>query len=104
MDERAVLFLKIKKGHRFGEQLVNRIRKAIEKELTVRHIPDVIIETKDIPSVMCRLIKKEALDRYGAVDDSFGNLNKFIIEDRLFWADLEKTGSTFELIYTAQNN
>ncbi|GFS35428.1 acetoacetyl-CoA synthetase, partial [Nephila pilipes] len=49
MDERAVLFLKIKKGYSYNEELVNRIRKAIEKELTVRHVPDVIMETKDIP-------------------------------------------------------
>ncbi|GFY50156.1 acetoacetyl-CoA synthetase [Trichonephila inaurata madagascariensis] len=71
MDERAVLFLKITKGHSFGEQLVNRIRKAIEKELTVRHVPDVIIETKDIPyningkkveMVVKKIINKQSFD------------------------------------------
>lgn len=49
MDERAVLFLKIREGHTFSQTLVSRIRKAIEKELTIRHIPDVILETADIP-------------------------------------------------------
>ncbi|KAF8770344.1 Acetoacetyl-CoA synthetase like protein [Argiope bruennichi] len=49
MDERAVLFLKIKEGYSFSEELVNRIREAIANELTVRHVPDVILEVKDIP-------------------------------------------------------
>ncbi|KAF8770342.1 Acetoacetyl-CoA synthetase like protein [Argiope bruennichi] len=49
MDEKAVLFLKIKEGYSYSEELVNRIRKAIAGELTVRHVPDIIIETPDIP-------------------------------------------------------
>ncbi|KAF8770339.1 Acetoacetyl-CoA synthetase like protein [Argiope bruennichi] len=49
MDERAVLFLKIRDGYTFSEELVNRARKAIAEKLTVRHVPDIIIETKEIP-------------------------------------------------------
>ncbi|CAL1295521.1 unnamed protein product [Larinioides sclopetarius] len=49
MDESAVLFLKVREGYSYSEELVNRIRKAISRELTVRHVPDIIIETPDIP-------------------------------------------------------
>ncbi|KAG8174461.1 hypothetical protein JTE90_018797 [Oedothorax gibbosus] len=49
MDERAVLFLKMRQGHVFNETLVRRIREAIAKELTPRHVPEVILPTKDIP-------------------------------------------------------
>ncbi|GFQ81090.1 acetoacetyl-CoA synthetase [Trichonephila clavata] len=48
-DERAVLFLKLTDGYKLEDGLVNNIRNAIAKELTVRHVPDVILETKDIP-------------------------------------------------------
>ncbi|GIY66811.1 acetoacetyl-CoA synthetase, partial [Caerostris extrusa] len=37
LDERAVLFLKMKEGHDFNDDLVRRIRQAIEKELTLKH-------------------------------------------------------------------
>ncbi|CAL1301884.1 unnamed protein product [Larinioides sclopetarius] len=49
MDERAVLFLKIRDGYSFSEDLVSRIREAISNELTIRHVPDIILEVKDIP-------------------------------------------------------
>ncbi|GBO21356.1 Acetoacetyl-CoA synthetase, partial [Araneus ventricosus] len=49
MDERAVLFLKIRDGYSFSEELVSRIREAITNELTVRHVPGLILEVKDIP-------------------------------------------------------
>ncbi|KAG8173650.1 hypothetical protein JTE90_028475 [Oedothorax gibbosus] len=49
LDERAVLFVKIREGHSFSIQLLNKIRETIAKELTIEHIPDVILETKDIP-------------------------------------------------------
>ncbi|GIY45098.1 acetoacetyl-CoA synthetase [Caerostris darwini] len=48
-DERAVLFLKMKSGYSFNDKLVNDIRVAITQELTPDHVPDVILETKDIP-------------------------------------------------------
>ncbi|GBN44047.1 Acetoacetyl-CoA synthetase [Araneus ventricosus] len=49
MDERAVLFLKIRDGYNFTDELVSKTREAIAHELTIRHVPDVILETKDIP-------------------------------------------------------
>ncbi|GIY36260.1 acetoacetyl-CoA synthetase [Caerostris darwini] len=49
MDETAVLFMKMRESYSFSEELVARIRKAIAKELTVRHVPDSIIETPEIP-------------------------------------------------------
>ncbi|GIY45100.1 hypothetical protein CDAR_298262 [Caerostris darwini] len=49
LDESAVLFLKIKKGFSYNDQLVERIRDSIAKELTEAHVPDIIIETKEIP-------------------------------------------------------
>ncbi|XP_021003276.2 acetoacetyl-CoA synthetase [Parasteatoda tepidariorum] len=48
-DERAVLFLKLRDGYMFNQDLVKRIRKRIADDLTPRHVPDVILETKDIP-------------------------------------------------------
>ncbi|KFM81985.1 Acetoacetyl-CoA synthetase, partial [Stegodyphus mimosarum] len=47
--ERAVLFVKMKDGYSFNDEIVNKIRVAIRNELTVRHIPEVILETKNIP-------------------------------------------------------
>ncbi|GIY64185.1 acetoacetyl-CoA synthetase [Caerostris extrusa] len=48
-DERAVLFLKMKSDYSFNDKLVNDIRVAITQELTPDHVPDVILEIKDIP-------------------------------------------------------
>ncbi|GIX81192.1 uncharacterized protein CEXT_727841 [Caerostris extrusa] len=39
----------MREGYEYSKELVFRIRKAIEKELTVRHVPDIIIETPEIP-------------------------------------------------------
>ncbi|KAG8176263.1 hypothetical protein JTE90_016427 [Oedothorax gibbosus] len=49
MDERAVLFLKLREGCVFSEELVRKVREAIENELTVRRFPDIILKTHDIP-------------------------------------------------------
>ncbi|KAG8176264.1 hypothetical protein JTE90_016428 [Oedothorax gibbosus] len=49
LDERAVLFVKMREGHSFSIQLLSKIRETIANELSIRHIPDVILETKDIP-------------------------------------------------------
>ncbi|GFR19550.1 acetoacetyl-CoA synthetase [Trichonephila clavata] len=48
-DERAVLFLKMRQGYPFNSELVERIQKVITQELTSNHIPEVILETQDIP-------------------------------------------------------
>ncbi|GFQ73478.1 acetoacetyl-CoA synthetase, partial [Trichonephila clavata] len=49
MEERAVLFLKIRKGYTFNEDLVSKVKKIIEKECSFQHVPEVVLEVKDIP-------------------------------------------------------
>lgn len=48
-DERVVLFLKMEKGHSFDSVLVAKVKAAIRKELSARHVPAVILEVTDIP-------------------------------------------------------
>ena len=48
-DERVVLFLKIAQGHTFTDMLVGKVKGAIRRELSARHVPAVILETEDIP-------------------------------------------------------
>ena len=36
-------------GNRFDEALVQRVKSLIRKELSARHVPSVVLETKDIP-------------------------------------------------------
>ena len=47
--ERAVLFLQMKSGNTFNESLVKRLQTAITKELSVRHVPEIILEVGGIP-------------------------------------------------------
>lgn len=60
-EERVVLFLKMASGRSFQPDLVRRLRDAIREGLSARHVPSLILETKDIPvrppagSVSCRL-------------------------------------------------
>ncbi|GFY62041.1 acetoacetyl-CoA synthetase, partial [Trichonephila inaurata madagascariensis] len=49
MDERAVLFLKIRDGYSFNEDLAFKIRKVIERNCSFKHVPEIILEVKDIP-------------------------------------------------------
>ncbi|GIY37650.1 acetoacetyl-CoA synthetase [Caerostris darwini] len=46
--QRAVLFVKLKKGYRFTKQLKSKIEKSIERELG-DNVPEVILEIPDIP-------------------------------------------------------
>lgn len=48
-EERVILFLKMAPGQLFGPELVQRIRGAIRKALSARHVPALLLETKDIP-------------------------------------------------------
>uniref|UniRef100_A0A8C9AM72 Acetoacetyl-CoA synthetase n=1 Tax=Prolemur simus TaxID=1328070 RepID=A0A8C9AM72_PROSS len=48
-EERVVLFLKMAPGHTFRPDLVRRICDAIRLGLSARHVPSLILETKDIP-------------------------------------------------------
>ncbi|GBM46105.1 Acetoacetyl-CoA synthetase [Araneus ventricosus] len=51
-NERAVLFVQMKKGYSFDEELVERIRSEIKNGLSDGHVPELILETKDIPHNM----------------------------------------------------
>ncbi|XP_072456815.1 acetoacetyl-CoA synthetase isoform X2 [Notamacropus eugenii] len=48
-EERVILFLKMLPEHSFSQDLVKRIKDAIRLGLSARHVPSLILETKDIP-------------------------------------------------------
>lgn len=48
-EERVILFLKMAPGKAFGAELAAKIRGAIRKALSARHVPALLLETKDIP-------------------------------------------------------
>ena len=48
-EERVVLFLKMSNSHKFEERLVNKVKAAIRKELSARHVPALVLEISDIP-------------------------------------------------------
>ncbi|GFT50087.1 acetoacetyl-CoA synthetase, partial [Nephila pilipes] len=77
MDERAVLFLKIRNGHTYSNELITRIQKAIEKRLSVLHIPDVIIEIQEIPynisSKKMEIIVKKIINNQPYIEDTVRN-------------------------------
>lgn len=48
-EERVILFLKMGPKKTFSQELVGKIRSAIRVALSARHVPALILETKDIP-------------------------------------------------------
>lgn len=48
-EERVILFLKMGPNKSFSQELVGKIRGAIRVALSARHVPALILETKDIP-------------------------------------------------------
>ncbi|KAF7687150.1 hypothetical protein HF521_014378 [Silurus meridionalis] len=48
-EERVILFLKLVQNQNFTPELVAKIRSAIRVSLSARHVPSVILQTKDIP-------------------------------------------------------
>ncbi len=48
-DERVLLFIKMRAGHKFTSTLVDDIKAAIRKSLSARHVPSHIFEVSDIP-------------------------------------------------------
>ncbi|KAF5380266.1 hypothetical protein D9757_008210 [Collybiopsis confluens] len=48
-DERVLLFLKMRSGHKFNSALEMSIRKSIRSALSARHVPTYIFEVEDIP-------------------------------------------------------
>ena len=48
-DVRVVLFVRLQPGHRLTDDLVERIRLAVRRDASPRHVPARILETPDIP-------------------------------------------------------
>lgn len=48
-DERVVLFVRLQPGHELSGDLVDRIRLAVKKQASPKHVPAKILETADIP-------------------------------------------------------
>lgn len=48
-EERVILFLKMAPGKAFSSDLVAKIKGAIRKALSARHVPALVLETADIP-------------------------------------------------------
>ena len=48
-DERVILFIIISNGYKFSNKLVHDIKTTIFKECSPRHVPEIILEAKDIP-------------------------------------------------------
>lgn len=48
-EERVILFLKMVPGKPFGAELAAKIKVAIRKALSARHVPALLLETRDIP-------------------------------------------------------
>ncbi|KAH8166339.1 hypothetical protein CIB48_g1913 [Xylaria polymorpha] len=51
-DESVMLFLLMRPGHKFNQQLVRDVKEAIKKEMTKRHVPKYIFETPEIPTTV----------------------------------------------------
>ena len=48
-DQRIILFVKLATGYELTEELKNRIKIALRKQASPRHVPNLIIEVHDIP-------------------------------------------------------
>ncbi|EOD46834.1 putative acetoacetyl- synthase protein [Neofusicoccum parvum UCRNP2] len=51
-DESVMLFLLMKEGVKFNEGLVRELKERIGKELSKRHVPKWVFETKEIPTTV----------------------------------------------------
>ncbi|KAE8151068.1 hypothetical protein BDV25DRAFT_139225 [Aspergillus avenaceus] len=52
IDESVILFLLMRPGHEFTSSLVKRIKEAIRKALSARHVPKYIFQTPEIPTTV----------------------------------------------------
>jgi acetoacetyl-CoA synthetase len=48
-DERVILFVMLNEGTMLNEELISKIKKFIRSNCTPRHVPAIILQTKDIP-------------------------------------------------------
>ncbi|KAI9373199.1 hypothetical protein BJX61DRAFT_398983 [Aspergillus egyptiacus] len=51
-DESLMLFLLMRPGYRFSKELVGRVKEAIRRALSARHVPKYVFETKEIPTTV----------------------------------------------------
>ncbi|KAI0969711.1 hypothetical protein F4678DRAFT_151731 [Xylaria arbuscula] len=51
-DESVMLFLLMRPGHKFSQNLVRAVKEAIKKEMTKRHVPKYVFETPEIPTTV----------------------------------------------------
>ncbi|KAI1262558.1 acetoacetate-CoA ligase [Xylariaceae sp. FL1019] len=51
-DENVMLFLLMRPGHKFTQQLVREVKTAIQKDTTKRHVPKYVFETPEIPTTV----------------------------------------------------
>ncbi|KAK5101246.1 hypothetical protein LTS08_004853 [Lithohypha guttulata] len=52
IDERVLLFVLMKEGHRFTPALVKNVRARIAEETSKRHVPAFVFETPEIPTTV----------------------------------------------------
>ena len=48
-DQRIILFVRLAAGHELNKELEDRIKTALRKQASPRHVPNLIIEVPDIP-------------------------------------------------------
>ncbi len=53
-DQEIILFVKMKDGIKLNEEIKKKIRESLKKNCSPRHVPDRIIEVKDIPYTLIR--------------------------------------------------
>ncbi|KAI0389900.1 acetoacetate-CoA ligase [Xylariaceae sp. FL0594] len=51
-DESVMLFLLMRPGHKFDQELVQKVKRAIARETTKRHVPKYVFETPEIPTTV----------------------------------------------------
>ena len=51
-DQRIILFLKMKEGYALNKSVVKMVKQMIKKTCSPRHVPEVVLETKEIPYTM----------------------------------------------------
>ena len=51
-DQRIILFLKMKEGHTLNKSVENMVKQMIKKTCSPRHVPAIVLETKEIPYTM----------------------------------------------------
>jgi acetoacetyl-CoA synthetase len=60
-DERVVLFVRLRKGIKLDDELLDRIKKQIRFNTTPRHVPAVILQVNDIPRTISGKISEIAV-------------------------------------------